>query len=135
LGVQDHEFGRLSLYFESEGLHGFGSGTWFDDSKVQFIVLCRNRNTIPIPLSRLDGRFRSQPSVAAMRSPYDMDVPPSARYAALARVAVLTDVGHCRASIVYERALNWTFKMLAVVEQHRGWGGGRTTQELGLDGR
>ena len=137
MGIQDLKFGRLSLYFESERLDSFGSGTWFDDSKIQFVVLGRNGNTIPIPLSRLEGLFRSQPGIAAMRSPYDMNVPPSARYVALARVAVLTDVRHCRASIVYERVLNlnWTFKMLAVAEQHRGGDGGRTIQESGLDGR
>ena len=104
LRVQDHEFGRLTRYFESEGLRSFGSGTWVDDSKVQFIILCRNRNTIPIPPSRLKGSLRSQPGLAAMRSPYDMVVPPSARYVALAHVA---EIGsrHCRVRCCMSKCL------------------------------
>jgi hypothetical protein len=135
LGVQDHKFGRLCRYFESEGLHNSGSGTWVDDSKVQFSVLCRNRNTISIPLSRLEGCFRSQPGLAAMRSPRDMGVPSSARYAALANVAELEFGRHCQASIVYQRALNWTFELFAVLGQRRGGGERTNSGELGLDCR
>lgn len=117
--LQDHEFGRITRYFESERFHDFGGGTWLDDSKVQFIVLCRNRNVIPVPLSRLEGLVRSQPGVAAMRSACDMSVPPSARYVALANVAKL-DSSHCRASIVYQRVLNRIFEMFNVFGVARG---------------
>jgi hypothetical protein len=129
LGVQDHKFGRLCRYLESERLHNCGSGTWVDDSKVQFSVLCRNRNTISIPLRRFEGCFRSQPGLAAMRSSRDMGFPPSARYAALANVAEF-EFRHCQASIVYQRGLNWTFELSAVLGQR--WDGGERLKRAGL---
>ena len=117
LGVQDHKFGRLSRYFESEGLDDFGSLAWFDDSKVQLcIILCGNRNTIPISLRRLEGSFRPQPGLAAMCPPYNMAVPPPVGYVALANVAEL-DSRHGRA---IPKSFELNFEMFASLGEARG---------------
>ena len=79
LGIQDHKFGRLLRDFKSEEPPDFGNVAWVDDSKIQFSVLSRNRNPIPIPPSILESSFRSQPGLAAMRSPCGMGVPRSGR--------------------------------------------------------
>jgi hypothetical protein len=110
LGFQDHKIRRLGSDFENEGLENCGDRTRVDDSKVQICILCGNGNTIPISLSGSEGIFRSQPGLAAVSLPYNMRVPPPAGYVSLANIAELECSGHGRASIVNQRAFDWTLR-------------------------